>query len=515
VNEADKGSYLYARWLYLRILGAGFLTSFLSLATQLNGLIGPRGILPAQEYLQAVARAVPGWQRFVFAPTLLWLNANAPGLALLCLIGGIAGLLLLLNLAPRASVVVAGLCYLSVISVARNFSGFQSDGLMLESAFLAAFLAPSGFRPKLAADQPVSRIVRYLLWWFCFRLMLESGTAKLLSGDPTWRNFTALNDYYVNCPFPTWIGWFVQHLPPLFHESAVAFTFVVELIAPFLIVCGRRARLVAGLLWIAMHTGILLTANYTFLNYNSIALGILLFDDAFLRRLFRRPAIPVPPPTSWDWKRAWRFVLPAIVLGWQFYVATFLFLGSIQAPVQGLPPAFWQPVIAADPFRIANRYALFASMTHERLEIEYEGSNDGGRTWRVYPFKWQPQALDAHPRFMAPHLPRFDWNLWFAGLSNYQEYPLVLYAGARLIEGEPSVIGLFAGNPFPDKPPEMVRFPSYQYHFTDLRTLFHEGRWWSREFVGYYAPIVFRDPADGQIRLMPDAMADERGLLKR
>ena len=48
------------------------------------------------------------------------------------------------------------------------------------------------------------------------------------------------------------------------------------------------------------------------------------------------------------------------------------------------------PVAALDPFRIANRYGLFAVMTRGRYEIEFQGSNDG-QNWVAYPFRYKPQ----------------------------------------------------------------------------------------------------------------------------
>ena len=65
------------------------------------------------------------------------------------------------------------------------------------------------------------------------------------------------------------------------------------------------------------------------------------------------------------------------------------------------------------PLRIANSYGLFAVMTTERPEITVEGSDDG-ETWRPYRFRWKPGELDRRPRFAPLHLPRLDWQMWFA-----------------------------------------------------------------------------------------------------
>ncbi len=141
-------------------------------------------------------------------------------------------------------------------------------------------------------------------------------------------------------------------------------------------------------------------------------------------------------------------------------------------------------------------------MTDKREQIEFEGSNDDGATWHTYPMRWQPQKLDEPPHFMAPHLPRFDWNLWFASLSSYEEYRLVELAGARLMQGSKPVVHLFAGDPFAGHPPDRLRFPLYRYRFTSVHELVTTGRYWKRERIGYYAPPLYRDP-DGEIRMSP------------
>jgi lipase maturation factor 1 len=52
-------------------------------------------------------------------------------------------------------------------------------------------------------------------------------------------------------------------------------------------------------------------------------------------------------------------------------------------------PLTTSPVAALEPFRIANRYGLFAEMTRGRYEIEFQGSADG-QTWVAYPFRYKP-----------------------------------------------------------------------------------------------------------------------------
>ena len=51
---------LVPRWIFLRALGLIFFSAFYSLARQVHGLIGERGILPVGTYLQQVSEALHG-----------------------------------------------------------------------------------------------------------------------------------------------------------------------------------------------------------------------------------------------------------------------------------------------------------------------------------------------------------------------------------------------------------------------------------------------------------------------
>jgi len=179
-------------------------------------------------------------------------------------------------------------------------------------------------------------------------------------------------------------------------------------------------------------------------------------------------------------------------LGLVFYSTTALLLWMFM-PGLPLPEA---PVRALEPFRIANSYGLFAVMTHERYEIEFQGTLDG-KTWIAYPFRYKPQAIDQAPGIYAPYQPRFEWNLWFASLGAWQQSRFVIWTEERLLNNDPDVLALFAGNPFASAPRE-VRTVIYQYWFTDMRTKRETGNWWRREELRQYAPALERE-ADGKI----------------
>jgi len=497
--------YLAARRLVLRSLGLIYFSAFYSFAYQIRGLNGPRGLLPADLYLEQVAR-VFGGLHFWYAPTVFWWSASNRALMAVCIAGTVASVLLTLNLLPRGMLLLCFLGFLSCIAVAQEFSSYQSDGMLLEAGFISLFFAPSGWRPGLGAADPPSRASRFLLVWLMFRIYFESGVAKMLGHDPEWRNFTAMDEYYQNGPLPTWIAWYVQHFPHWFHMFTAFLTLALELVLIFAVFLPRRSRILLFFLIMPWQIGIILTSNYAFLNYLVLVLGFLLLDDKFLARLFTRELRPEkeqtaaaasePPKQSQGWFEILRLCVQGFFLTWIFYATTALLIFML-APGAPLPTA---PLQKLEPFRVANEFGLFAVMTRGRYEIEFQGSRDG-QTWTAYPFRNKPQDVHAAPRIYAPYQPRFDWNLWFASLGSWRQYPFVLQVEERLLTGEHDVLGLFAGNPFPDRPPEQVRAVIWQYRFSDWKEKREQGVWWRREQIGLYAPVLERTP-DGRYAVL-------------
>jgi uncharacterized membrane protein YphA (DoxX/SURF4 family) len=523
--------HLLPRWLFLRAMGVIYFSAFYSLAYQIRGLLGPEGLLPAGLYLQEVAKHF-GASRFWNAPTLLWLGSSDRALMALCWAGMAASMLLVLNVWPRGASLICFVLFLSFVTAAQDFSGYQSDGMLLSGGITCFFFAPRGFRPGFGEAAPPSRASLLLLQLLWFSIYFDSGIAKYFGGDPSWRDFTAMDQYYQNGPLPTWIGWYVQHLPERFHAATAVFTILVELLLVWMLFLPRRFRIFCFCVVTFLQLNIILTANYAFLNYLVLALGVLLLDDGFLIRLVpERWAAPVrqnlkaprqekpavercfvsealsqsseeSSPTTQEsesnaalrWNARARQLaagaqiwLAAFLLSWLLYANVFLILEQV---FETLPfPS--KPVAVLEPFRIVNRYGLFGRMTWKRYEIEFQGSDDGTH-WTPYPFRNKPQDLAEAPRIYAPYQPRFDWNLWFAALGEWRENPWVLRTEQLLISDDPDVVSLFASNPFPQNPPKQVRAVLWQYWFTDLATKRSAGMWWRRKYLGLYAPSLER-----------------------
>ncbi len=488
---------LIPRWIVLRALGLIYCSAFLSLLMQIRGLIGPAGILPAGAYLQAVGQSFGPGARYWFAPTVLWLGSGSHAVMALCWLGLAASVLVTSNVLPRAMLLVCFACFLSFVSAAQDFSGYQSDGMLLEAGFLALFFAPSGRRPGLGASHPPSRASLFLLQWEWFRIYFESGLVKLLSGDEEWRHLTAMDEYYQNGPLPTWIGWYLQHLPHWFHVATAFSTLALELAIVWMLFLPRRWRIVCFLIVTPWEVGVIFTANYTFLNYLVLTLGFLLLDDRCFRRW--KTAEPVAPRKTLFGDA--RLAVSTVLLCLIAYVTTVELVSMVFREI----PLPLQPVTMLEPLRIANQYGLFAVMTRGRYEIEFQGSRDGTH-WVAYPFRFKPQALDKAPGIYAPYQPRFEWNLWFASLGSWQRNPLVPRTEERLLANDPDVLALFAANPFAGEPPRQVRAVLWRYWFTSMQQKRQTGDWWTRRLLGVYAPVLERD-AQGQVGIV--AMPDE------
>ena len=530
--EQGVSDHQISRWIFLRALGLIYFSAFYSLVFQIRGLNGPRGILPASEYLAEVASGL-GPLRFWFAPTLLWFSSGPHMLMGLCWAGIVASLLLVANVWPRAMLVVCFVCFLSFIGAAGDFSSYQSDGMLLEAGFISLFFVPGGFFPGWGDARFPPRASSFLLLWEWFRIYFESGVVKLASGDQQWRHLTAMDEYYQNGPLPTWIGWYVQHLPHWFHALTVVATLGMELVLVWMLFLPRPWRILCFFLVTPWQIVVILTANYAFLNYIVLALGFLLLDDRFLVRFVPmrwQAGLPVTKepesevesdPSGEDPSRADEAsprmrpapivqrlrALPlaviVVALSWMFYATT---LPMLQLFWRGIP-LLEAPVTVLEPFRIANQYGLFAVMTPHRYEIEFQGSNDG-LTWVAYAFRYKPQDVTRPPRIYAPYQPRFDWNLWFASLGSWTQYPIVPRTEELLLTNDSDVLQLFAGNPFTDKPPKMVRAVLWQYWFSTMQQKRTQGIWWQRQMLGTYAPTLAVGP-NGRIGIVAGPLLPE------
>ena len=505
-------------WIYLRLLAAVYLVAFVSLWTQISGLAGVQGILPARAYLEAIASRYGG-TAYWLAPTFAWISPTDGFLFALCGAGVALSILLALGFVPIACCVGLWALYLSVSIPCQEFLWFQWDSLLLEAGFLAMFLAPWRVRSHPRTDPPPSRAALWLSRWLLFRLTLSSAIVKIASGDPAWRNFRALEFHFETQPIPAWTSYHAHHLPDTVLRAATLETLLIEGLAPFLIFAPRRIRFMGAALIAGLQVSIMATGNYAFFNWLTLALCVLLLDDGVWPRRWRdaagvrepddsrSPAVErepeVEPRGAGSRRGAWHpwVVRPVAALLVVLSLVPFLratnretkWLGPVEKVYEGV----W-------PFRTVNHYGLFAVMTTRRPEIVIEGSANGV-DWLEYEFPYKPGDPRRAPGFVGPHQPRVDWQLWFAALSDIERQAWFLSLCKRLLEGSPPVLSLLDRNPFPRAPPRYLRSIVYEYRYTEPRVRKATGVWWLREPRGFYGPVLALEEG----RLVPVGVAPD------
>ena len=499
------------RRLYFAGLGVVFVMAFASLWVQFAGLFGEHGIVPAQEFLALwPERSVGTPYEHAFAhgvPTLFWFGASDGALRAWCGVGLACGGLLALGLAPLWTTAACGVVYLSFVNVGDVFLGYQWDSLLLETAAYSLFYAPLSLRPwsGSAAPRPPTHAALWALRLLLFRFMFSSGAVKLLSGDETWRDATALTYHYFTQPLPTRLGWFAHQLPRAFHEAACHGMFAVELGAAWLVFFGRYARRLFALATGGLMLAIAATGNYGFFEPLTVVLCLpVLADD------------PVWPPLRTRIE-AFKKPLPALVATGRALSATAValyatlslalvaaqlsrspigppWLRRLQQQVNGTVagwPRFWSAAGALEDFRVANTYGLFAVMTTTRPSLEIQGSDDLAH-WRTYAFRWKENDDLAQPPLLCePHMPRLDWQMWFEALAR-RPSPWFRRFLQKLLEGDPAVLALLERDPFPGNPPRFLRAVKYDYEFTTRDERAATGDWWKRRETAIFLQVSRR-----------------------
>jgi hypothetical protein len=376
---------------------------------------------------------------------------------------------------------------------------------MLEVALLCIPFAPAGLRPGLGAQSPPRPLALFMMRWLLFRVMFESGVVKIVAGDPHWRDFTAMEVMYETSPFPTILGYWDHHLPHAYHLFEIALTFAAELAAPLLALFGgRRGRWFAFVTWTLLQVGIQLTSNFGWLNTASFGLGLLLLDDQMLASAAARLRLPRlgtlftgspahPPRTLAPWRL---YALRGAL--WLHFAFGLVYLAkACGLQPDAFPSVISKAVTAVSGFRSVNEFSLYAAFDPVRYQVEFEGSNDAGRTWRPYEYRHLPQRPDEIAPFIAPRFLRFEATLQLIVLKG-RKSPLVPVVASHLLARTPEVMALFRRDPFPDRPPTVVRMRGYRLTFTNPETYRRTGNFWRKEFAGDYLPAVYLN-ARGEI----------------
>ena len=104
------------------------------------------------------------------------------------------------------------------------------------------------------------------------------------------------------------------------------------------------------------------------------------------------------------------------------------------------------------------------------------------------------QVTDQTRLFAGLHMPRLDWQMWFAAPRPRCRAGWESAFVRRLLEGAPAVKALLAHDPFPDTPPQAIRIRRVEARFTTAAERETTGDAWFFTDAGTWCPPL--RPAD-------------------
>lgn len=477
-------TYWLTRFMILRLLGIVYAVAFLVLINEAIPLIGSDGLLPVGIYLKQAGNAFGSTGAgFVRLPSIFWFTHSDTALLTAAWIGFTLSCVVVAGFANVPLLTVTWFLYMSFVHVGQDWYGYGWEIQLNETGFLAIFLCPLfDIRPfpKHAPPMPIISLFR----WLIFRMMLGSGLIKI-RGDAVWRNGTALYYHFETQPIPGPLSRWFHFLPHAILKAGVWFNFLAELVAPWFVFWPRIARHIAGIIIVLFQITLILSGNLSFLNWLTIIPALACFDDGFWSKILPRALVIKAKNAAQD-------AVPSRSMSTIAWIVTAIIaILSIQPVVNMLSPGQVMNN-SYDPLDLVNTYGAFGTVGRERLNVIFEGTMDDNpgdsADWKPYKYKGLPVDLDKRPPQIAPYQLHLDWQMWFASMDPPDEYPWTLNLVWKLLHNDPNAVGLFAGNPFPGKPPRYIRAVLYRYSFA--RPGNPQGLWWNRERVSIWLPAM-------------------------
>ncbi len=473
--------------IFLRLLGVIYVVVYIPFLFQIRGLIGQKGILPVSQFLKNV-RLNTGKKCYVRFPTIFWIWHSDHALLALVWAGIIMGCLLMLGSSPPIFLLLLYLIHLSITNVGQDFLSFGWETFLMEITF-AAFV--------MTATHPYNFLGWFSLNFLLFRFYFQAGASKILSGDRTWRDLTAISYHYMTQPLPNTIAWYFHKLPMWFHKLSCLGMFCIELLVPFMIFLSPEMRFFAFILLAGLQFGIWLTGNFSYLNHLTVVFCIILLNNMFF----------VPFASDIDACNCFSHGSFEAISSSYIWNTVILLLASLFLVLQiaalfypFLPLNFFYKILkGVSPFHIAYPHGIFSVMTTSRHEIVLEASMDG-KEWEEFEFLYKPGNVSLRPRRVSPYQPRLDWQAWFLpfGRSDLLWFHNLIQ---KIIERSPEVIRLFRRVPFQNREFRYLRALVYDYQFTSWEEKSKTGNWWKRSLQGIFlSPMLCRQKNEETIR---------------
>lgn len=491
---------LFIWGLVSRSIGLTLLIAFVSIAPQVIALAGRNGLLPIAEALRAQERDFPSWRRFIYFPSLLWINSSDRMLRALVALGVVAS----------ASIVIGGpqvpwafaLCYLVYLSLDRALCLiYPWESALFEAAFWGAFLPATALLPQLESMSAPHPAAAWAFRLLAFRVLFGFGKHKFLGA--TLQDRTFLRGFFILQPLPTQLGWLSHSLPLRVHVLGLVALFVLELIAPFTVFAPGPLTELTAFAVIGLMIAIHLCGNYGHFNWILSAVMLSWFDHTTARELtLASLATPIGGV----------FVLHTLL-------AVFTLPFDTWSSFQWTMWSFWRRLCVPPfthivalarwlaPFRIVHPYGVFppqsvaCARTAPVAEVTWDGE-----AWHELTYAIFPTQETSAPRMCAPHHERFDQALIYEGTGVNE---MSLYRGMwgrwdpyghggvsvaqRLMHRVLS--GGAPGDRFYDRTlerergaPQAIRVRTYLLEPETESDRHVQGIWWKRDLIGPHFP---------------------------
>ena len=445
------------------------------------GLIGPEGLAPVEATIGNLS-GDQFWSVFIKYPSFLFLSSSNLTLYILSTLMVVVGLILCFGFCNIILIVILWLVQLSLVNGGGLFYSYGWETMMLEMTWLSIFfLHPWKWSLKSGVGRVPHSWAFAPLIWMAFRLMLGAGLIKI-RGDSCWLDLTCMDVHYQTQPNPHFLSWYYHFLPEWFHRIEVVLTHFYELLLPFCLLLGRKLRQISALLLTFFQLTLISTGNLAYLNWQTIVLLLVCFDDQFYMSLFRL--------WNWSWLDQLIPIKPSKRTHYLVWAGVFLIAVLSYPSVKNMISTKQRMNQSYDGLHLINSYGLFGSITKRRYEIVISGTKDSQVTenslWQEYEFLCKPGLVDRRPCWITPYHLRLDWQMWFSAMRPNLSERWLQNLAIKMLYNDPVVDQLLAYNPFAGgSPPNYVKMDLYLYEFSD------DGEnWWKRSKVKtYMAPI--------------------------
>jgi hypothetical protein len=466
--------YWIARLIFQKSLALLYIVAFLVALNQFKALLGENGLLPVPRFLTYV--------KFSQAPSIFHFYYSDKFFMTITWLGLAVSIFLFFGFADKFSFLlnaffwfIPWLIYLSIVNVGQTFYSFGWESLLLEIGFLSIFL---GSNKSL-----VPIIIIFLLRLILFKLEFGAGLIKI-RGDECWRNLTCLNYHHETQPMPNPLSWYFHNLPNSVHKLEVLGNHFVQLIVPWGLFLPQPFSSIAATMIVGTQFWLVLSGNFSWLNWSAIILSFSAFSNSYLKRIF--PFIEVPTSlTICSWQQNISIVISILIL-----VLSYKPILNLFSKQQKMNASF-------DSLHLVNTYGAFGSVTKQRYEIIIEGSLDkeinANTKWLEYEFKGKPGDLAKMPAQYAPYHLRLDWLMWFASFGFRQQQHWFMPLIEKLLQNDRETLKLLRTNPFDGQAPVYIRARGYIYEFTNYQERKNTGNYWKRKLIGeYLEPVKLR-----------------------